>query len=221
MALLWHLNTVSMPSVVFGTDRIMKRWHTVWSRYSHGLQIEMCVETDQSWDRTILQMNIDLFQNGIVLLDLMESTSYLLPSASNTRFSGWCTKPSRAPTLNRLPCSCVILACSKVGAWDWNFVSQMSPWISSFLLLVNSSHNSILVAPEASHLPQTHTCIMMRLYSLWLKLEIWNFYRHSAECINFTVISWISRGLQICERKYSLKGGIKLFKKMCSNSWDI
>ncbi len=45
---------------------------------------------------------------------VLESISYLLTLASETSFTEWYAKPSRAPTLICLPC-CAILACSKVG----------------------------------------------------------------------------------------------------------
>jgi hypothetical protein len=47
-----------------------------------------------------------------------------------------------------LPC-CAILACSKVGTWDENFVIQMNPWITNFLLLAIFSRKSRFGAREA------------------------------------------------------------------------
>jgi hypothetical protein len=66
--------------------------------------------------------------------NVLESTSYLLPLASKTNFTELHGKPSRAPTLPCLPC-CTILACSKVGSWDYNSVILTA----NFLLLVITS----------------------------------------------------------------------------------
>ncbi len=58
--------------------------------------------------------------------NVLESTSYLLPFASKTSSTEWYAKPSQAPALICLHC-CAILACIKVGTWDYDFVIQMHP----------------------------------------------------------------------------------------------
>jgi hypothetical protein len=70
-----------------------------------------------------------------------------LSLASKTSFTELYGKPSPAPTLTCSPC-CAILACSKVGPWDQNYVIQMNAWITNFLLLVISSHISRAGARE-------------------------------------------------------------------------
>jgi hypothetical protein len=61
-------------------------------------------------------------------------------------------KPSRAPTLICSPC-CAIFAWNEVGIWDSNFVFQMDPRITNFLLLVISSQKSRFGAHEARQWP--------------------------------------------------------------------
>jgi hypothetical protein len=48
---------------------------------------------------------------------------YLLPLASETSFTEWYAKPSRAPTLICLHC-CAILACSKAGILRLEFCNS-------------------------------------------------------------------------------------------------
>ncbi len=79
----------------------------------HRLQIPICVKKRKkkkrlSWDRAIIKMCGGLYH---FMINLLESTSNLLPLANKTSFTKWNGKPSRAQTLICLPC-CAIMASS-------------------------------------------------------------------------------------------------------------
>ncbi len=92
--------------------------------------------------------------------NVLESTSYPLPLASKTSFTALHGKPSRTPTLPCLPC-CAILACIKIGSWDYNPVIQMHSWIANFILLVSFSEKKSRVGVRKGmtvRLPKIHIC---------------------------------------------------------------
>ncbi len=89
------------------------RWLGGNGTYSnHRLQVRMCVKKGSE----LWQGDFKMVRGLYHLKNVLESTSYLLPLVSETSFTEWYAKPSRAPILICLHC-CAILACSKVGTW--------------------------------------------------------------------------------------------------------
>jgi hypothetical protein len=82
----------------------------LWRPSASDYRYEIAFKRIRVWDKAVFYMDRELYNNKKVL----ESTSYLLPSASKTSFNEWYAKPSRAPTLICLTC-CALLVWSKVG----------------------------------------------------------------------------------------------------------
>jgi hypothetical protein len=84
---------------------------TELTRVPWAYRYECVTRKVKSSDRGISKIDRGLYH---LVKNVLESTSYLLPLASETSFIESYAKPSRAPTLVCLPC-CAILAYSKVG----------------------------------------------------------------------------------------------------------
>ncbi len=114
-------------------------WNFYWT-CRHRLQIRMFVKKEV---RVGTGQYFKWIEGFTTYKNVLESTSYshichhkpVKPVLLNSM------QPSQAPTLICLLC-CAILACSRSETWDYNYVIQMNPWITPFLLLEISSHKS-------------------------------------------------------------------------------
>ncbi len=165
--------------------------------FTHRLRTDMCV--CQEIRSELGQGFTSNGQKAVPLKrNVLGSISYLSPLANKISFNEWHVKHSRAPsTLICLPCY-AIFACSKVGTWDENFAIQMNPWIRNFLLLVISSHKSIVWRSQNNIVGLYWIQIIC---SLWLQHQI-----HSSPWIKLLIkTSW---EVKVAPIKIIASGGV-------------